>query len=368
MYYIEIFIFNIFSIKILLLNFFNLLLCNFNHLLINILLLLVVYSFLTQLKNYLFFILIIYYIYYINTLEFSILNNFYFGYYKIHPIILYTSLISLIYKLVLIKKIFKVIIFNIVSLSIIAFILGSLWALYQTQWGVYWSNDSIEIILLFFIIIGLSYMHINFKNNFYRIFFLTQTLFLLMCLRYNLLYTKHNFFTKIININMYQYIVYVWVLLIFIRQFLQKYYINTLYYWRVYFYCLMVQVFYNFINIKMFMYFNTLVFLFLFFYISLNIIYILKKKLMLHVIVIVFFIIFNLFDLNYQKKNLIYLDISWVRLNHYFYYTKNSDFLIFLNNKNLKYLYSFSNILLENKIFNFNQTEQLTKINIINYF
>lgn len=369
MYYIKIFIFNISYIKYLSLNLFNLLLCNLNNLIINILILILIYSILIQLKNTWKFLLILLYIYYINTSEFSILYNFYFGYYKIHPIILYYGIITLLYRLVVNKNIFKFILLYILIALVIAFILGSLWALYQSQWGTYWSNDSIEIILLFFISVGLVYIHINYKNYIYNLFFLLQSIVLLGCLRYNLLYTKHNFFKKMININAYQYIIYFNFILLLIKKNFHKYNISLLLYVKIVFYVLILEVFFNFINIKIFLYFNNLLFMFIFIYFIINIVNFLKKNKIIHIIFILLIFIFNLFDLIYQKKNNMYVNLSLNKLNSYFYYTKNSNFLFFFFNYYYKNIYLFNNnSLLLNKIFNFNELNQSINIIFINYF
>lgn len=370
MYYIKIFIFNISYIKYLSLNLFNLVLCNLNNLIINALILILIYTNLLQLKNTWKFLIIILYIYYINTSEFSILYNFYFGYYKIHPIILYFGIITLLYRLILNKNIFKFILFYVVVSLIIAFILGSLWALYQSQWGTYWSNDSIEIILLFFIIVGLICIHVNYKNYIYSFFFLIQSIVLLGCLRYNLVYTKHNFFKKIININAYQYIIYFNFILLLIRRNFYKYSITLLLSTRIIFYILILEVFFNLINIKIFLYFNNLLILFVFIYFSVNIINFLKKKKVIHITCILLIFIFNLFDLIYQKKNNMYINLSLNNLNNYFYYTKNSNFLFFFLNyyyKNI-YLFNNNNSLLLNKIFNFSEVNKSINIIFINYF
>ena len=369
MYYIEIFIFNTSNTKNLFLNIINSILYNLNNLLINVFFLILFYKFLIQLKNYYSYVcIIIMYVYNINSIEFNIIYDFYFGYYKIHPLVLYLGLIFLTYIITLKTHIFKFKNKNILFLLIFAFILGSLWALYQNQWGFYWSNDNIEIILLLFIIINLKNIHINFNNFFYKIFLFMQSILLLLCLRYNLLYTKHNFFQKILNINTHQYMIYIFLLLLVLIKLVKKYYIYTINFWKFILYFIIIEIFYNFINIKNFIFLNVLLVKFFLSYFSLYILICLKKKITLHLLIIIYLLIFNLFYLNIQKKTNIYISLNLLYTYNYFYYTKTFNFLLFIKHTNLWNFYTINNDLLINKLFDFNQINYLIISSIINYF
>lgn len=125
-------------------------------------------------------------------------NNFYYGYVKIHPNLQYLGSILIFYSMLNRKRLFNPTINSVICILLISFALGSLWALFQTVWGYYWSNDTIEYVLLLFIVFSLVSLHNYYVRNFtLKIFLLTMTLFLLISLRLNLLYTKHNFFTKL---------------------------------------------------------------------------------------------------------------------------------------------------------------------------
>lgn len=86
--------------------------------------------------------------------------------------------------------------YNILFLLTVSFSLGSLWALYQSVWGYYWSSDYIELILIYNIIVCLNLFHkikIKSKN---RNNVILNTIIILMFLRLNLVYTKHSFFNN----------------------------------------------------------------------------------------------------------------------------------------------------------------------------
>lgn len=124
-----------------------------------------------------------------------IINDFYSGYYKIHPILFYFGILYL-YIYMTSKLSEKLKFYNILFILIISFSLGSLWALYQSIWGYYWSSDYIEIILLYNIIICLNIYHTiktKIKNNKST---LLNTIIILIFLRLNLIYTKHSFFNS----------------------------------------------------------------------------------------------------------------------------------------------------------------------------
>lgn len=128
-----------------------------------------------------------------------IISDFYSGYYKIHPILFYLGMLYL--YIYLIPKLFgKLKFYNILALLIISFSLGSLWALYQSIWGYYWSSDYIEIVLVYNILTCLSVYHtikIKTKNNKNLAL---NTIIILLFLRLNLVYTKHSFFNNKLQI------------------------------------------------------------------------------------------------------------------------------------------------------------------------
>lgn len=130
-----------------------------------------------------------------NYKEVFIINDFYTGYYKIHPIIFYIS-ITYIYIYNFNKLLTKINYLTIINITIISFILGSFWALYQLIWGFYWSSDYIEIILIYNLLVFLYLYHkIRTKTKNYNIHII-NSIIILIFLRLNLIYTKHSFFNK----------------------------------------------------------------------------------------------------------------------------------------------------------------------------
>lgn len=186
-------------------NFFNIFLCKLNFLKINFIFIFLSLILFIYLNNKLIFYLYIYLNFIFSTEKNNfILNTFYLGYYKIHPVLLYLSLIIYLLYTVVVKKIFKYSLVFTLKLIVLTFFLGSLWALNQSIWGKYWSNDSIELILVLFIVYILYKNHKLFNNFSNYVYFFSSSFFLLIIyLRLNLIYTKHNFFDKISSLRNY---------------------------------------------------------------------------------------------------------------------------------------------------------------------
>lgn len=125
-----------------------------------------------------------------------IISNFYHGYVKIHPTLQYLSTFFFIYLVVNKKINFAVTKSITLGMIIIAFLLGSLWALFQSIWGYYWSNDCIEYILLLFGYLAFIKLHSYYINKKFFSLSIFLSLLLLILLRLSLLHTKHNFFSK----------------------------------------------------------------------------------------------------------------------------------------------------------------------------
>ena len=124
----------------------------------------------------------------------SIIKNFYFGFYKVHPSILYFCL-TLFLSLKICKNLFFKIIHGVLlSLSIFTFFLGSFWALTDSIWGYYWTNDIIESLLLMFILLIYHKIH---KIYFYKQIYIFLNYFFILInlnlLKFNFFFTKHSF-------------------------------------------------------------------------------------------------------------------------------------------------------------------------------
>lgn len=116
------------------------------------------------------------------------------GLFKIHPTLFYSSIILLpiLFKNNGIYIKLKCYVYFLIS--IISFLLGSYWASKQINWGKYWSNDSIELSLLFFIILIQQNLHKITVNNENKMLCIVLFILMIVYIRYKLIYTKHNFF------------------------------------------------------------------------------------------------------------------------------------------------------------------------------
>lgn len=294
-----------------------------------------------------------------------ILQNFFTGYYKIHPILFYISFIQLLIYFFN-KHFIKLNTMYLLCTIIISFILGSLWALHQFIWGKYWSSDYIEIILILSSILLISFFHkFNFKNYFILFNFI-QLILILICLRLNLLYTKHNFFNKKKNIytNYYIYIIafIYWLNKINLNKVI--FYIKPTHYVS---YVVFLIIILNKLNIIIIInLIKTAIFISVYY----NLIYIivLSKKIIQHLVVGLIIIIFINFNLIFLKS-LLFSKIYSLENNNIFTYFKykTKDFFFKKNNFNV-IINKISYKLLTYKDFNniFIYKSKLTKL--INYF
>lgn len=127
------------------------------------------------------------------------------GFNSWHPPLFYASLLLTILSAVSCEKFVHVRSTLIISTLIITLLLGGYWGLGNSVWGYFWVNDSIELLLLVYIIILLTRVHtIPSKVSFLMFIFLLFGGFVfLIFMRYGLLFTRHSFFElKKIN-NLY---------------------------------------------------------------------------------------------------------------------------------------------------------------------
>lgn len=133
----------------------------------------------------------------------NFLQTFLFGLFKIHPPLFYISLIMYIPSIYTIQNGIKCRNTDLLFLSIVSLTLGSIWALYQLNWGSYWSSDPIEFALLFIIGIYIQNAH-TFKLKTYLKFWTFYTILMyIQLIRSSLIYTKHNFFNNSSNFYIY---------------------------------------------------------------------------------------------------------------------------------------------------------------------
>lgn len=183
-------------------------LINLNKIKLNyIILLIILLSIIYIKKNYYISIFIALNILFLNLKFIYFLNLFFYGLFKIHPILFYMSL--LLYSHTLNNNLiyFKIRIITVIAMSTISLFLGGIWAMYQLNWGYYWSSDPIEFALLFIIGLYVYKLHTLKLQLKYKNILLIYILFYIYLIRSNLIYTKHNFF------NVYNYL-YVYIKII----------------------------------------------------------------------------------------------------------------------------------------------------------
>lgn len=238
-----------------------------------------------------------------------------YGLTNIHPLFFYASLISIL--LVIFSKsntkiYIKVI--NIFYLSLYSMYLGGFWGLGNSSWGFFWLNDSIELVLVFTIVLITSYIHMQLTVKNYILFlfiFIFITLYLIF-FRFSLLTTRHNFF-NIKSIN------------------------NILILNLIFFFFQKIKFNLSYINILLY---NNLKILFL------NLLYFFKKYFYLysksHIFYHVSIFSFIMLFLKYRENNIsIFYKVKSYWVNNFFYFFENyNTFYNFIFSKNL-YLYKF---------------------------
>lgn len=288
-----------------------------------------------------------------NATEF--INNFWTGFFKIHPILFYLSLV-IITSINSKTPEMKLKVLNMLNTIIAALILGSLWALYQFVWGYLWSNDSIEYTLIFigliyFLKLHASQINKNLNNN-----IIILTLLLIFLVRSSLIFTKHSFFansstdgSNIVN-SYLNYIVFC-VLLVNIK-FKLKYKLKQLKYKLILMVILVVYTSITFNTLNSF-YFKKIMLFSWQTLITISLIYYQPKKnryVFTHLLVFLLIILYNTFILHYlqvytsvintatkvnkelvNNNNLYYKNFSNTYLTHRFNYNKKNNQVKVLN-------------------------------------
>lgn len=174
-----------------------------NHKYFNYFIIYLIFSFLYKYyNNFFLFIFFLYhtvnlYVVKVQTIPITLLM----GLNNIHPPLFYISFILFLSFICRIYTFsFKTL--NILYLAAISLILGGFWGLGNSVWGFFWVNDSIEIILLCYVILLLVLIHnYSAKINTY-VFIYAYLIASVYLLRINFTFTRHSFFDlrKIENI------------------------------------------------------------------------------------------------------------------------------------------------------------------------
>jgi hypothetical protein len=350
-----------------LLNFFNNKLNWLNNFWLNLfiylfLLVLIVYN-----NNNFFFFLIFILNIYLFKVDY-VLYDFYFGYFKIHPLLFYITLNFTLFNIIKNNhNNWKISKFFIVIINCFTFLLGSLWSLYQNVWGYYWTNDSIEYILLFFIFTNTLKIHkfLYYRSIFKNILFLFIIL-LVVLLRLKLIYTKHNFFLKkvILSKNLFFFFNYFFFNYLFITKKVNISVKIKINYYSVVFILLIYSIVFNYLNnfyIKVSIYF----FSYLIVYYSLvNFFNNVFKKVFIHTTLIAVFVIYNNYFINYLiKNNKIYI---YNNFNNNNFFKKNINYSLFFSKlkHNVNFYFQKKKKIFFNKIENTHYTNKF----LINFF
>ena len=341
---------------------YNILLIKINNIKINFIFVNLVINCLQFVHSSFTYILLSIWILNITNTKYLTISNFYQGYVKIHPNLQYIGSIIYVYATINKKINFKLNKYPLSSIVIISFCLGSLWALFQSVWGYYWSNDSIEYILLivsYIILIKIHKYYLKKVNNQIIIFLV---LFLLVSLRLNLLHTKHNFFSKTSTIKFFIF----FLQLSFLQFFLTKTKLKSK---------LLNLNIIGLSSIIYILYINKLNSFFIKELLSILILYITTKfifniyricnKKLTHLIAYILFYIYILINIKYLLINSQLLDLL----------RKNTNFFLFVRNNDLilnKQITSYSNLFKSKyliiKDFNSLQVTKNTLKKLINYF
>ena len=235
------------------------LMLQFNRLGLNLIILIVVFIMLFISAGRLWLYIVIFFSVSFKLKYLNFINVFIFGFFKVHIIIFYIASIVgylIIFSNHSIQLRLKL---NKNSFFIgVAFLLGSLWSLYLFNWGYYWTNDSIEYILLFVITYQIIVIHL-WKRSIYLIgLYILLNVCILFMVRLNMIYTRHNFFQQSTLIYSNIKLVYLLVGQGFIyTNFFSKFFIYRFNILGISIYIIIFLIIINFINLshlKLFMY------------------------------------------------------------------------------------------------------------------
>ncbi len=148
--------------------------------------------------------------YFIFTMDSNFNKELYNGLLLIHPILTYITCIMFITLLLRVRFKQKIVKTNTIKIkfilcflvNLVALFLGSIWAQQELNWGGWWNWDSIEIILLSFLLLNLFFLHLSSKYNifvfmeinyFYRLIYIVLFYFVV---RSNFINSIHAFSTS----------------------------------------------------------------------------------------------------------------------------------------------------------------------------
>lgn len=341
-------------------------LISLNKIKLNYLILIIILALFYYIKPYVYCILYkLSILYFFNIKFIYFLNFFFFGLFKIHPIMFYISLVlywtycTNSYLFCKLKLIYLIII------SIVSLILGGIWALYQINWGYYWSNDPIEFSLLLIILLYVYMLHTLTNITKHKHLNYLNIILYIYLIRSNLIYTKHNFF----NIYNYFYL-YIKTLSYVCIINLNKYWQSCL--WNYKYSKFTIILFITIIPLTFNLTFNIFIKKFIIIYsiyiILFSCLFFIwddSKYVTIHIFLYISLFLFNLFKLQYFIHFILYQ--NYIKYYAHVYFKNYTKFEQLYFNK-IKY----NNILLINKneyLYNYKKINKFyLKKKLINYF
>lgn len=342
-------------------------LVSFNSIDLNIVILVIMFLLLFQTsKLYLYAILTAYL--YTDKLSFlPFLNSFLLGFFKTHTPLFYVSV--LVYFLIVCKNFIslKLKIDNKLMITLVSFLLGSFWALYLYSWGYYWSNDSIEYVLLFVIFNYILIIH-KFQEHvlFTHIGFIS-IICLILLIRANLIYTKHSFFEiNILPYVMLKFGVLLLLNMVFVIHYRPKHLVLGHRNVTNFYYCIVLMVIFNIINVITFKSLICDLAYILIFFILLTINWSTIGFLSTHILILFVMFVFTYYCIYYLLSFI--LKTTFIKINSHNLYTKSIQIYTY---QNYRYIAEdFEN--LYNKSINYIKNENIKNLyyykKLLNFF
>lgn len=298
--------------------------------------------------------------------HFNFLGNFIIGFFKIHPPLFYISLVAYFYNKHSKQFSLKHHNLHLLLISILSLVLGGIWALYQLNWGYYWSTDPIELSLGFITLLYVYNMHTLKLKTHYHLWLFYVVVLYIQLIRSNLIYTKHNFFNNMSNFHVFYKI---GVLLCIFHSLLDNYQSKHIYTYAfsrlVIVIICVLTLFLNFsYNIFVKLNINQITY-YILFYIVLTVEWDDLKRWFLHFAIVSMLVLFTYFKLQYVY--LFTLNTSDKMTNNYLFFKSFKKLRIF--EKSIIQAYKFSRFLKNvNIITTLNHNGLYIKKKLLNYF
>ena len=316
------------------LGFFTVNLIKLNNIRLNYLILLLTVIFINYLlKKTINYAILLMLIFFIKKIYYFFIKRFYFGFFKIHPIIFYIIITFYFININKFLIFLKINYLTIAWMSIVSFTLGGYWNIFHLHSGLFWSNDSIEIILLILVLIYLKIIHKFFIKQIYNKYQFFIVICIIIFIRFNFIYTKHNFF----NLNKKKLLIIIFIFTLFTintlintNKLTIKHIITNKVFSFAFFLKLIFVICLNYLNYFLIRKINKFFINYLYIIIICSISWINFTKLSLHLIIFALIFIYNLFYIKY-----VYLLNNYSSIEKILFYFQLNNIITknFYNNK-----------------------------------